>query len=347
MPTKYSVIVPVYNKAEYLDECIQSILKQPHDALEVLLINDGSTDNSLNICKKYETIDRRVVVFDKPNSGVSDTRNFGIKKSNGDYLMFVDADDILADNCLTVIEKHINGHDVLLYRSCRDKKLLGDEGRGDEKMHLAEHQIGIVKSVLYNQKTIDRCRFNFNRVTDYVVSAKIVKENKLLFDKTLKVGEDKIFNFDLFQKTRDVAYIDCCLYYVRTNKGSVMGSYNGNALELNTLLYQAFEEKVAAIQDEQLKLDLNALLNCLGYQIVWNSITSDYCHKHNPLKYQERKTTYRSCLKYLNNDAKKHLNDYDRYLLSVFQYPYLFVEIIMKHRLVRGVWYYICRNFQR
>jgi glycosyltransferase involved in cell wall biosynthesis len=292
-------------------------------------------------------MDSRVVVFDKPNSGVSDTRNFGIQNARGNYLMFVDADDVLADHYLDTIEKHIGTHDILLYRSCRDRNLLRQSNVGDSERCLGDHQKEMIKSVLYNRRTIDNCEFNFNRVTDYVIFAKIIKENSLMFDKTLNVGEDKIFNFDLFQKTDDVAYIDACLYYIRTNNGSVMGSYNSNALKINELLYKAFEEKVAVIRDERLRADLTDLMNCLGYQIVWNSITSDYCHKNNPLKYQERKMAYAACSKYLHNDAKRYLGSYDKYLLSVFQYPYIFVEIIMKNRLVRGAWYYICRIFHR
>ena len=347
MSTKYSVIVPVYNKADYLDECIQSILNQPCDALEVLLINDGSVDNSLNICKKYEAMDKRVRVFDKPNSGVSDTRNFGIKNANGRYLMFVDADDVLADSLLSTVEKYIDGHDVLLYRSCRDRKLLGSSGNNDKLMTLNGHKNEILKSVLYNRKTIKNCGFNFNRVTDYIVLAEVVKQNQVLFDQTLKVGEDKIFNFELFQHTNEIAYVDCCLYYIRTNRGSVMGSYNKNAFEINKLLYKAFEESVAQLQNKQLKNELEKLMSCLSFQNVWNSITSDYCHQDNPRRYIERKSSYKECVAHLNNNAKEYLNSYDRYLLSVFQYPYLFVEIIMKHRLVRGAWYYLYRMFNR
>lgn len=347
MSVKYSIIVPIYNKAEYLDECVQSILKQTCDNMEILLINDGSTDNSLDICKKYKEMDKRVLVFDKSNSGVSDTRNFGIEKAQGNYLLFVDADDILADTMMEVVEKYIGDHDILLYRSCRYRKLLGDIGRGNKELCLNKHQNEMLKSVVYNRKTIDRCGFNFNRVTDYVVSAKIIKENNILFDSMLKVGEDKIFNFEMFQKTNDIVYIDSCLYYIRTNKGSVMGAYNKNAFNVNELLYRAFEEKIDLIQDKQLKDELNELMSCLGYQIVWNSITSNYCHKDNPFNYRDRKSRYEDCYGYLNNNAKKYLNSYDRYLLSVFQYPYMFVEIIMKHRLVRGAWYYVCRMFER
>lgn len=90
-----SVIVPIYNSEKWLDRCITSILKQTYSQFEVLLINDGSTDKSESICKKYCSIDNRIKYFYKSNSGVSDTRNFGIENASGKYLFFVDSDDFL------------------------------------------------------------------------------------------------------------------------------------------------------------------------------------------------------------------------------------------------------------
>ena len=88
-----SIIVPVFNAEEYLAQCLDSILNQTYRDLEILCINDGSCDGSIGILKKYKNRDSRIVIIDKQNEGVSATRNVGLKKANGDYLMFVDADD--------------------------------------------------------------------------------------------------------------------------------------------------------------------------------------------------------------------------------------------------------------
>lgn len=89
-----SVVVPVYNKSLYLAECIESIISQTYRNLEIILVNDGSSDNSLDICKMYEQLDERVIVVDKPNAGVSSARNAGLEIATGDYIGFVDADDL-------------------------------------------------------------------------------------------------------------------------------------------------------------------------------------------------------------------------------------------------------------
>ena len=90
---KVSIIVPVYNSEKYLKKCIESIQKQTLKDMQIILINDGSTDNSLSICKEYQKRDNRIEVIDKANMGVSSARNTGIEAAIGEYIGFVDADD--------------------------------------------------------------------------------------------------------------------------------------------------------------------------------------------------------------------------------------------------------------
>ncbi len=92
---KISVIVPIYNAEKHIENCIKSITEQTYQDLEIILVNDGSTDKSSEICKQYAAIDDRIVVIDKENGGVSSARNTGIEKSTGDFITFVDADDAL------------------------------------------------------------------------------------------------------------------------------------------------------------------------------------------------------------------------------------------------------------
>ena len=95
---KVSVVVPVYNSEKFLEYCIQSILNQTYTNIELILVNDGSTDNSLNICAKYKLEDDRVVVINQKNMGVSVARNNGIIHATGEYLQFVDSDDFVDIN---------------------------------------------------------------------------------------------------------------------------------------------------------------------------------------------------------------------------------------------------------
>ena len=103
---KISVIIPVYNVEKWLNKCVDSILAQSYENFEVILVNDGSTDKSGDICDKYLKEDNRVKVFDILNSGQSVARNIGLKEAKGDYILFIDSDDYISDK--VIIEKFIN-----------------------------------------------------------------------------------------------------------------------------------------------------------------------------------------------------------------------------------------------
>ena len=104
-----SVIIPVYNVELFLEQCLESILWQTYSNVEVICVDDGSTDNSLDICQKYKERDNRVFVIHKDNQGVSSARNTGVDFAHGQYIIFVDADDYLDKNALKILISHHNG----------------------------------------------------------------------------------------------------------------------------------------------------------------------------------------------------------------------------------------------
>lgn len=107
---KISIIIPVYNVQEYLDRCLNSIINQTYKNIEILLIDDGSTDNSGKICDLYKDKDKRVSVIHKKNGGLSDARNVGIKNASGEYLSFVDSDDFVAENFIQELHSIITAY---------------------------------------------------------------------------------------------------------------------------------------------------------------------------------------------------------------------------------------------
>ena len=92
---KISVIIPIYNTEKYLPRCIESIIKQTYDNIEIILVNDGSTDQSSKICKKYSRIDNRVVLIEQDNKGAAAARNTGLRHATGNYIGWVDSDDYI------------------------------------------------------------------------------------------------------------------------------------------------------------------------------------------------------------------------------------------------------------
>ena len=114
---KVSIIIPVYNGEKYIEKCLASVLDQKYESKEIIVINDGSTDNTEEILKKYIG---KIRYFKKSNTGLSDTRNFGIGKAHGSYIMFLDSDDYLEKNLLTklkpYIDKNIEPNNILITR---------------------------------------------------------------------------------------------------------------------------------------------------------------------------------------------------------------------------------------
>ena len=116
-----SIITPVYNVEAYLDRCVQSVLSQSYREIELILIDDGSTDGSASLCDEWEAKDSRVVVVHQANAGVSAARNAGLKIAQGDYLTFVDPDDFLAPDTYFVNMAYLQSHqevDMLQYPYC-------------------------------------------------------------------------------------------------------------------------------------------------------------------------------------------------------------------------------------
>lgn len=207
---KISVIVPIYNAEKYLSECIDSILLQSHDNLEIILINDGSTDKCKDICKKYLSNNTTIKFIDKENSGVSDTRNKGIEIATGKYVMFVDADDILTKNACEVLYNEIENKNAD-FITCNYINITQD-------------------GILYEKPIFDtdkytNCKLTFeDKFTSSVLmtcsaSNKIFRmsflnENNIRFEKGM-IAEDSIFSNLCFIKSKNVYYINDILYYYR------------------------------------------------------------------------------------------------------------------------------------
>ena len=113
-----SIIVPVYNVQDYVDACLQSLIKQTYKNIEIIVVNDGSTDKSFQVCKKISLGDSRIRLFSKKNGGLSDARNYGIRMARGDYICFVDSDDVVSEEYVNILYKAMKckGTDISICR---------------------------------------------------------------------------------------------------------------------------------------------------------------------------------------------------------------------------------------
>lgn len=207
-----SIIVPVYNSGKWLNRCIDSILAQTYADFEVLLINDGSTDNSPAICDEYAARDSRIRVFHKPNSGVSASRNLGISNSNGEFITFVDSDDWIDAEYLECLHDNIAGADL----SICDFEVLGTTERWRQKV-----QPGFVSSdnfVDFIMKTYPFCYLTAPWIKLFRKS--IIDSHNILFNESLDTFEDTVFVLDYLRYVTNISCSDRKLYkYWRESNG--------------------------------------------------------------------------------------------------------------------------------
>lgn len=233
MDSLISIIVPVYNTENYLEKCLYSLVNQTYKNIEIIIIDDGSPDNSMNIIQKFVLADNRVKVISQKNQGLSGARNTGMNNTNGDYIMFIDSDDwIEIDTC----EKAINASekynaDVVFWSyikefsdSQKDNYLFDKtEIIWSEKNinQLSRRMVGLVGDELANPQSID------NLVTAWGKLYKKSVIGDVRFTDTKIIGtEDALFNIEVFLGINSAVYIpDLLSHYRKDNESSLTHNY--------------------------------------------------------------------------------------------------------------------------
>ncbi len=210
-----SVIVPVYNTEKFLYKCIESIIKQTFSDLELILVDDGSTDNSGAICDEYAKADSRVRVFHQENGGVSKARNVGIDNAKGEYITFVDSDDYIASYALELLYM-----DIITFKadiSCaggRKKYSNAMEAIENGKYQIWRDNDAIQKSLMSNGHTNSACRKLYKK--DFI--------GEIRFEEGRKIHEDGFFIFCCFLKKPLVVVRNANIYCYRSNPDSASNS---------------------------------------------------------------------------------------------------------------------------
>lgn len=211
---KVSIIIPVYDVAEYLPRCIESVLNQSGIDLEVLLINDGSTDSSGEICNAYAKKDVRIRAFHQENSGVSSARNKGIEESSGDWITFVDADDWIEPNSIQEIINNNNvDSDYIIAKSfiVRDGQAVIERYPFSNNLLNKKHKgTDLIIQSIYGRGSV--CGVIYSRV--------FLKNNKIKFPLNLKNGEDSIFCTICSIYGEKISFSDSHFYNVYERDGS-------------------------------------------------------------------------------------------------------------------------------
>lgn len=323
---KISIIIPAYNCENYIERCVKSILCQTYQNLEIIIINDGSKDNTIQVLKKLESKDNRIIVINKKNTGVSDTRNLGLKKATGDYIGFVDSDDYIENN---MYEKMIN----LIYENNSDIAICTyyDENNGKKiaKPFPWNDQIrvfsgkDVVDKLLphYIYKLKNESNSIYGTVWRMLIRSDIAKKNK--FEKNITIVEDLIYVIDCLSISNNVVTVNCCLYNYIRHENSSLRKYKPNLFNNNELVHRALIDrlnKVCFFKKNKLRYQLNK------YYMYTSSISNIV--KNDSKNFFEKREEIKKLLKIFNKD--EYIN---RSIISELDASRKIIFIIIKMKL--------------
>ena len=296
---KISVIIPVYNNAVYLPQCLDSLLSQSFQDYECIIVDDGSNDGSDIICNDYQKKDSRLRVFHINNQGVSHARNFGIEKAKGEWISFIDSDDWIEPNYLSILYEHTdNDIDVII---------------GNMFFNFGEKQVTKVCSKpLIRKKNFPSFPLatlvpDCGRVDNLYVSMELMSSacNKLTrkslldkyqirFNEQIFLNEDGLFHLNSYIKAKDFMIIDIPLYHYRIRSNSSNNRYLPDVHEQNLVVKKAFSNLSDDIPDDI----RGPFMSLCAYRMYLNTMALWIEHPHNghnivkkvSLLYEELKT---------------------------------------------------------
>lgn len=234
-----SIIVPIYNAEKLLNECIISILEQEDDNIELILVNDGSIDNSDTICRNYVN-DKHVKYIKIENSGVSNARNIGLKNASGEWICFVDADDKLMSGALKKIRPLLTADVEALY--C-NYQMSGENINYTDKVSLLNSSLVIEASYDYigSKKALSSFftmrHMIFTPCWGKIYRRSIIESNEIIFSPDLKLSEDLCFNINFLSHCRIIKTFDFPMYFYRINLESVTHQYSTDYISNRELLF--------------------------------------------------------------------------------------------------------------
>lgn len=245
-----SIVIPIYNAEKYLEQCLNSIKNQTYKNFEVIMVNDGSKDESETICKRFSEDDSRFRYFTKSNGGVSSARNLGLDNVKGDFITFIDSDDWIAEkhlellinsikktnsdivvSCYKEFDNNIDTYYTIVYTK-QEKNLLNFE-----KMNRDDFL-----TIFPKLMSINVC---FNNAVAKLFRKELV--NNLRFDTSIKYGEDLDFYFSLYLNVESVSYVDELTYVYRIHGDSTTSNFNQEYAEQELSIFKKMFKKIQEI----------------------------------------------------------------------------------------------------
>lgn len=271
-----SVVVPIYNSRKNLRQCIESILAQTYSNFELILIDDGSSDDSFSICKEYEKLDERVRVFHQKNSGVGSARNKGIAESKGSYVMFVDSDDYLDTGMLQDGINHVGKNEDLyisgtLMEFFDNEKIIRKEEYGGKEQNYTPR-------TLLENFDVDYPLLCIGGPCSKLFKTELLKNTNCYFDTEMSVSEDSLFCINYINSINTISFSSKCYYhYRRDGEESLWSRYNPNLYEFQCRSYGRMRD---VMQEQECSEDALERFEILYFNIMVGCIRNENKNKN-------------------------------------------------------------------
>jgi len=219
----FSIIVPVYNVEQYINRCVDSILAQTYQNFELILVDDGSPDNSGKICDEYARKDSRIKVIHIPNGGVSNARNTGLDAASGDYIVFVDSDDWILPNHIEQLLPEGDEDWVCTGICILQNGVIIKNTKTPSSMLYKDQWISDFPGFWGQYANCSPCRCSYKTA--------ILKKHRIQFHPDISIGEDELFNLNYIFHCNSLRYIEACTYcYDNRDTCSLMGRFHPDRL---------------------------------------------------------------------------------------------------------------------
>ena len=237
----FSIIMPAYNAEKFIEFSIKSVLAQTVSSWELVIVDDGSYDNTINICKNYSEKDNRIKIVECRNSGVSNARNIGVSYASGEYIVFLDSDDSLIENCIEIYLRLIKElcQDLIISNYYTQTTCIKKARKIDAQVISSKEKIEELFEMALRQSQYhgDKWFGNLHSVWGKCFKKSIIKAHSLKFNTNLSIGEDLLFFVSYIKYCSCVVLTDDVTYCYRINEDSIMHSTTWKGSQMGIRLF--------------------------------------------------------------------------------------------------------------
>lgn len=328
---KVSIIVPVYNVEKYLDQCMQSLLNQTLNDIEIIMVDDESPDNCPKLCDEYAKYDSRIKVIHKKNGGLGLARNSGIEIATGDYIAFVDSDDYVEKTMFEIMYKKAqkNKSDIVYCNNYMYHSELGSITKSNAPLNYDETFKGrdvieeVLKNMIASSLNASSDRKYYMSVWRGIFKKEAVNGIRFVSEREY-LSEDILYQVKALQHANSVTIISDYLYYYRENLSSLTHKYRKDRIQKSIILYQCLTKELKGITLDDME-DWNFRLLKFLYGYFRFSLFSNIAAK---ASISNLKEDFKYCCDYFNK-----ISFYSKYPVRVLPYKHKLILFLFKHNM--------------